>query len=92
MEDEAPGASREDTKRGYQRSLKYHLLPVFGDRLLSAITAADIQDFIAAAVSSRGLAPKTVNNALALLTPSQILGYLNPRRFVESFMYPTLKG
>jgi len=59
---------RESTKRGYQRLLEYHLLPAFGDRVLSGITAADAQNFIAsAAARPDALAPKSVNNALGLL-------------------------
>ena len=58
---------RESTRRSYRRLLKYHLLPAFGDRVLSGIARADVQDFIAKTAAPGALAPKTVNNALALL-------------------------
>ncbi len=58
---------RESTKCSYRRLLKYHLLPAFGDRVLSGIARADVQDFIARAAAPGALAPKTVNNALGLL-------------------------
>jgi hypothetical protein len=55
---------RESTERSYRRLLTYHLRPAFGDRLLSGITAAHFQTFIAAAAEPGGLTPKTVDNAL----------------------------
>jgi hypothetical protein len=50
--------------------LKHQLLPVFGDRLLSVITSAAAEAFVAEAARSGRLAPKTVNHTLALLKQS----------------------
>jgi integrase len=58
---------RASTAKRYQELLKHQLLPAFGDRGLPAITAAAVQMFIAEAVQSGRLAPRTVNHALALL-------------------------
>ncbi len=72
---------RASTAIVYRRLLRYHLLPAFGERFLAALTPIDVQAYIARQVESGALAPKTVNNALALL--KQILkaavdwGYLN---------------
>ena len=58
---------RASSAKRYRELLTHQLLPVFGGRLLSAITPAATQAFIADAVRSGRLAPKTVNLALALL-------------------------
>ncbi len=58
---------RASTAKRYRELLKHQLLPVFGDRLLSSITAAAAEAFVAEATRSGRLAPKTVNHALALL-------------------------
>ena len=58
---------RASTAKRYRELLTHQLLPVFGGRLLSAITPAATQAFIAGEVRSARLAPKTVNLALALL-------------------------
>ncbi len=58
---------RASTAKRYRELLRHQLLPAFGDRALSAITAASVQAFVADAVQSGRLAPKTVNHALALL-------------------------
>lgn len=62
-------------------SKKPFYLPAFGDRLISAITAAVTQAFIAESVQSGQLKPKTVSHALALLkqmlTSAVDWGYLS---------------
>jgi len=58
---------RASTAIVYRRLLRYHLLPAFGERSLATLTAVDVQAYIARQVESGALAPKTVNNALALL-------------------------
>ena len=58
---------RASTAKRYRELLRYQLLPAFGDRVLSAITAAAVQAFVADAIQSSRLAPKTVNHAIALL-------------------------
>ena len=55
------------TAKRYRELLRHQLLPVFGDRALSAITASAVQAFVAEALRSGRLAPKTINHALALL-------------------------
>ena len=58
---------RVSTSNLYKRLLRYHLLPAFGERLLAALTPLDVQAYIASQIESGTLAPKTVNNVLALL-------------------------
>ena len=55
--------SEVDSKRSV---IKNHLIPFFGTKRLSAISARDIESFKADRLS-RGLAPKTINNVLAVL-------------------------
>jgi len=58
---------RASSAKRYRELLTHQLLPAFGGQVLSGITAATVQAFIAEAVQPGRLAPKTVNNALALL-------------------------
>src|SRR5262249_32830046 len=58
---------RASTAKRYRELLAHQLLPAFGGRLLSAISPAAAEAFIADAVRSGRLAPKPVNLALALL-------------------------
>ncbi len=58
---------RASTEKRYRELLKHQLLPAFGNRVLSGITASAVQAFVADAVQSGRLAPKTVNHGLALL-------------------------
>jgi integrase len=58
---------RVSTSRLYKRLLRYHLLPAFGERSLAALRPLDVQAYIAQQIQSGALAPKTVNNILALL-------------------------
>ena len=58
---------RASTAKRYRELLKHQLLPAFGDRLLSSITPAAVEAFVAEAAQPGRLAPKTVNHALALL-------------------------
>lgn len=47
--------------------LKHHLLPLFGDRLLTSLKARDFEQYKAQKLG-QGLSPKTVNNHLAVLS------------------------
>ena len=58
---------RASTASLYKRLLRYHLLPAFGERSLGALRPLDVQAYIAQQIQSGALAPKTVNNILALL-------------------------
>ena len=58
---------RVSTSKLYKRLLRYHLLPAFGERPLAALRPLDVQAYIAQQIQSAALAPKTVNNILALL-------------------------
>jgi len=58
---------RVSTSKLYKRLLRYHLLPAFGERSLAALRPLDVQAYIAQQIQSGALAPKTVNNILALL-------------------------
>jgi hypothetical protein len=58
---------RASTTKRYRELLRHQLLPGFGADLLSAIAAAGVQAFVADAVQSGRLAPKTANHVLALL-------------------------
>ena len=68
------------TAKRYRELIKHQLLPAFGDRVLSSITSSTVQAFVAEAVRSGRLAPKTINHALALLkqmlTAAADWGYL----------------
>lgn len=69
----------------YRATLSHQLLPVFGDRVLSGITEATIQTWVADTARAKRYAPKTINGAIALL--KQILicavrwGYLPSHPF-----------
>lgn len=54
------------TARGYEQTLRVHLVPYFGDRNLRSITVMDIEEYKALKVKK--LAPKTVNNHLGILS------------------------
>ena len=58
---------RVSTSELYKRLLRYHLLPAFGERPLAALRPLNVQAYIARQIQSAALAPKTVNNILALL-------------------------
>lgn len=58
---------RASTASLYKRLLRYHLLPAFGERSLGALRPLDVQAYVAQQIQSGALAPKTVNNILALL-------------------------
>jgi|GEM_PF-364656 len=78
----------------YRSTLKYQLMPAFGDRLLSGITETVVQAWIADVVRAGHYAPKSVNGAIALL--KQLLaaavrwGYLpsNPIAGVRKLKIP----
>ena len=57
---------RASTAKRYRELLAHQLLPTFGGLVLSAITLSGVESFRAHALE-RGLAPKTVNHATALL-------------------------
>jgi integrase len=85
---------RASTAKRYRELVKHQLLPAFGDRSLSAITAAAVETFVAEAAQSGRLAPKTVNHALALfkqlLAAAMDWGYLtaSPVTKVRKFRLP----
>jgi integrase len=58
---------RVSTSELYKCLLRYHLLPAFGERPLAALRPLNVQAYIAQQIQSGALAPKTVNNILALL-------------------------
>jgi integrase len=58
---------RVSTSKLYKRLLRHHLLPAFGERSLAALRPVDVQAYIAEQIQFGALAPKTVNNILALL-------------------------
>ena len=77
---EAKVALKQSTLRGYETSLRHHLLPYFGDHPLSAITRAEVKRFILEKSSQQRfayskdpnpnrpvLSPKTIKNAVGLL-------------------------
>jgi len=51
----------------YRTTIKYQLLPAFGDRVLTGITEAVVQGWVAKAACAGHYAPKTINGAIALL-------------------------
>jgi hypothetical protein len=54
---------RASTRSTYRRFLDHHLLPAFGSRALTEVTASTIQTY--SAEQAQRLAPRTVNHALA---------------------------
>ena len=52
----------------YRTTLHHQLLPAFGEHVLSGITEAVVQTWVADAVRTGHYAPKTINGAIALLT------------------------
>jgi integrase len=58
---------RASTAKRYRELLRNQILPVFGERSLSTVTAENVDAFIADAIKAGRLAPKTVNHALALV-------------------------
>lgn len=65
LEKYASVSVKSTTLRTYRQSIKTHLLPFFGNKLLRNITTEDIQGFVAE--TSKRRKPKTVNNLLILL-------------------------
>lgn len=62
---------RPATKADYQRALRTHVLPVFGDSAMSTIKPEDIKAFGVMLKNEKGLAPRTTEKILNLL--AQIL-------------------
>ena len=57
---------RPGTARLYERTLRLHVLPVIGDRAVSAVRRSDVQALVA--TLGQSLAPRTVENAYKLLS------------------------
>jgi integrase len=55
-----------NTKRRYRSLLRVHVLPAFGRHPINGIRPSDMRQFVAA-LSAKGLAPKTVRHAYTLL-------------------------
>lgn len=62
---------RKSTKEDYQRALRSHIIPVFGETRMSDIRPNDIKAFAVNLKDVKGLAPRTVEKILNLL--AQIL-------------------
>jgi integrase len=58
---------RSSTVETYKSIVKKHIRPFFEELAMTAVTDCDIEDFIATRKES-GLAPKTINNQVILLT------------------------
>jgi len=63
---EGEGEILQATLENYYGYFKNHLMPVFGERRLSALTTKDVQEFKAEKLSS-GLSPQTVKHLIRLL-------------------------
>lgn len=57
---------RKTTSDGYKSYLKYHLLPSFGDKLLTNISTTDIQKFIQIKIQE-GLTNNSINHILIFM-------------------------
>lgn len=73
---------KESTAENYKMKARLHLIPIFGDNLVSNITIKDIDDFIKAKENS-GLSVRYICDILTLLKTilkygSQIYDYKNP--------------
>ena len=83
-----PG-SKPSEKREKQRVLDSHLLPVFGDKRIEELTQANIDAF-AKSELDRGMAVKTVNNRLAVL--STLIKYVTGERSKLRFKLDGMVG
>ena len=94
---------RPSTLRRNESMIRVHLVPIFGHREVSEITRGDVEQALAKwarsahPTSGRPLAPKTVNDHLALLSTilqkAVDLGYLasNPARGIKKLPLPVPK-
>lgn len=67
LTDYVAAAVKPLTLRSYREITRKHLVPCFGDYLLTDITPASIQRFIARTLREKHLSPKTANYFLMLL-------------------------
>ena len=72
---------KKSTLEDYESTLRVHLVPFFGQRLLSDIDVATVEAFIYAKLDE-GKAPKSIQNYLGLL--HSIVGYGVKRGWCES--------
>ena len=59
--------TKPSVQRSYEMTLRVHLVPQFGSRKLDTLTSLDIEEYKAEKLR-KGLAPKSVNNHLAILS------------------------
>jgi len=83
-----PG-TKQSEKREKRRILKSHLLPYFGDMTIEGLTQTDIDTF-ASNELERGLAIKTMNNRLAVL--STLIKYVTGERSKLRFKLDGMTG
>jgi hypothetical protein len=57
---------RDRTAADYERDLRRHILPFFGDRELTAVSTTDVGTWVKS-LQERGLSPKTIRNLHGLL-------------------------
>lgn len=72
---------RERTVEGYRQSYQNHIYPVLGDRLITTITPADVDDWLTD-LARLGLSPASVHNHFVAL--SRVFTYAKRRGIVES--------
>ena len=89
LRDYAQGAVKPLTYRFYRTLLTVHLIPAFGEQVLTQIAPQDVQGFLARCLRDKHLSPKTTNSLLTLLkgvlTRAEDWGYLreNPAKRVK---------
>lgn len=79
LEDYAKISVKPTTFDTYERTIRFHLIPFFGDIPLLNITPEKIQSFIAKTINKRS--PKTVNNLIILLRT--ILKYAKRWKYIR---------
>ena len=83
-----PG-TKDSEKREKRRVLKSHLLPFFGDKTIESLTQIDVDTF-AQNELDRGMAVKTVNNRLAVL--STLIKYVTGEKSKLRFKLAGMAG
>jgi integrase len=76
---------RPATKADYQRALRSHILPVFGDTAMSTIKPEDIKAFGVMLKNEKGLAPRTTEKILNLLAQILRAAVINEYLFRSPF-------
>lgn len=75
------GRLRPLTLRSYEQLVRLHLIPAFGDLLLSQVTAEHAQSLMSTCRKEKGLSPRTTNYVLAVL--KRMYRYAHQRKLIR---------